>query len=63
VAQKTAGTVDEKIGMAQWAWARELAEEWMATEAAGKAFKLWPDQQGVLLFCHLLEFLPFNQPN
>ncbi|KIJ49984.1 hypothetical protein M422DRAFT_160377, partial [Sphaerobolus stellatus SS14] len=38
-------TVDEKIGEAQWAWVRQLAQEWVEMEAAGKRF----------LFMHLLD--------
>lgn len=30
----------EAKGKAQWAWARQLAQEWEETEAAGKVFKL-----------------------
>ncbi len=34
--------VDEQIGKAQWAWARQLAQEWTDKEAANQPFNLWP---------------------
>ncbi|KIJ26519.1 hypothetical protein M422DRAFT_272395 [Sphaerobolus stellatus SS14] len=37
--------VDVEIGKAQWAWTRQLGQEWIETEAAGKVFKLYPDNK------------------
>ena len=43
--------MDVEIGKAQWAWARQLGQEWIETEAAGKVFKLYPDKGGELVCC------------
>ena len=43
--------MDADIGKAQWAWARQLGQEWVETEAAGKVFKLYQDKEGGLVCC------------
>ena len=44
-------TMDVEIGKAQWAWARQLCQEWIETEAARNAFKLYPEKGGELVCC------------
>jgi hypothetical protein len=55
-------TMDVKIGKAQWAWARQLCQEWIETEAAGKAFKLYPDKGGELVCCIAAFFFSTYHP-
>ena len=42
--------VDEVIGRAQWAWARQLGQEWADNEAANQPFHLWPTTEAGMQF-------------